>query len=298
MKNLSKSKTLHFEAGNSTHSRRRFLSTAALVAATRPLRGSIGPGLQIGTMDTVLKQSGQPEALTTAKQLGLAAVQVTLGVSRDGKTLPLENMQLQERYRRASQQQKMPIDSTYIDMLHVSCLKSDPHAANWVLKGIEINKNLGAPILMTVFFGKCAVLNRTELDYVIDAFRDLTKAAEKAGVILGFENTLSGEDNRYAVDRISSPAFKVWYDVGNSTYNGYDVPTEIRMLGRERICQFHFKDKGYLGEGAVRYEPILKAIADINFRGYANLETESPSGNVERDTKRNLAYLQKLMSRS
>lgn len=285
------------EVRNSTRSRRSFLSTT-LAAATLPLRASMTPGLQIGTMDTVLKEAGKPEALTMAKQLGLAAVQVTLGVSPDGKTLPLEDTQLQERYRRASRQQNVPIDSTYIDMLHVSCLKSDPNAANWVLKGIEINRNLGAPILMTVFFGKCAVLNRTELDYVIDAFRDLTKAAERADVILGFENTLSGKDNRYAVDRISSRAFKVWYDVGNSTYNGYDVPSEIRMLGRERICQFHFKDKGYLGEGAVKYKPILEAIGEIGFKGYANLETASPSGNVEQDAKRNLAYLQNLMSRS
>jgi len=285
------------EIANSTPSRRNFISST-LAAAALPIRASVGSDLQIGVMDTVLKQAGKPEALTTAKRLGLAAVQVTLGVSSNGKTLPLEDEPLQEQYRSASRQEKVPIDSTYIDMLHVSCLKSDPKAAGWVSKGIEINRNLGAPILMTVFFGKCAVLNRTELDYVIDAFRDLTTAAERAGVILGFENTLSGEDNRYAVDRISSRAFKIWYDVGNSTYNGYDVPREIRMLGRERICQFHFKDKGYLGEGAVKYEPILKAIDEIGFKGYANLETTSPSGNVEQDTRRNLAYLENLIGKS
>jgi hypothetical protein len=39
----------------------------------------------------------------------------------------------------------------------------------------------------------------------------------------------------------------------------------------------------------------LKAIEDIGFKGYANLETSSPSGNVEADTKRNLAYLQNLI---
>ena len=281
-----------FKTGRARLSRRSFVA-GALGTVAMPLPGA-SSHLQIGTMDTVLKLAGKPEAVAMAKQLGLAAVQVTLGVSADGKTLPLEDAQLQERYRTASQEQGIPLDSTYINMLHVSCLKSDPNAANWVVKGIEITKNLRAPILMTVFFGKCAVLNRAELDHVIDAFRDLIAPAEKAGVILAFENTLSGEDNRYAVDRIASPYFKIWYDVGNSTYNGYDVPKEIRILGRERICQFHFKDKGYLGEGAVKYVPILKAIDDIGFNGYANLETGSPSGNVESDTKRNLAYLENL----
>jgi sugar phosphate isomerase/epimerase len=179
-------------------------------------------------------------------------------------------------------------------MLHVNCLKNDSLASKWVEKGIEITRQLQARILMTVFFGKCQVLPRPELDYVIDRFKELIPQAERADVILGFENTSSGEDNRYAVDKIASPYFKCWYDVGNSTYNGYNVPAEIRMLGRERICEFHFKDRGYLGEGKVDFPPILKAIADTGFKGYAQLETVSPSGSVMEDTKRNIAYLRTL----
>jgi sugar phosphate isomerase/epimerase len=45
----------------------------------------------------------------------------------------------------------------------------------------------------------------------------------------------------------------------------------------------------------VNYPPILSAIADIGFQGYANLETGSPSGNVEADTERNLKFLERLM---
>ena len=148
---------------------------------------------------------------------------------------------------------------------------------------------------MMVFFGKCQVLERPALDRVIGLCKELAVEAERAGVVLGFENTSSGEDNRYAVDQVKSSAFKMWYDVGNSTFNGYDVPKEIRALGRERICMFHFKDRGYLGEGQVKMPEILRAIDDIGFAGYANLETTSPSGDVEADTRRNFEYLKKLM---
>ena len=119
----------------------------------------------------------------------------------------------------------------------------------WVRKGIEITRRLNAGVLMMVFFGKCQVLQRAELNRVIGLFRELTPEAKRAGVTLGFENTSSGEDNRYAIDQVQSDAFKMWYDVGNSTFNGYDVPKEIRALGRDRICMFHFKDRAYLGEG-------------------------------------------------
>ena len=78
--------------------------------------------------------------------------------------------------------------------------------------------------------------------------------------------------------------------------HGYDVPAEIRALGRDRICMFHIKDRGYLGEGKVNLPEILKAIDDIRFEGYANLETTSPSGDVEADTRRNFEHLRKLMN--
>jgi len=249
-------------------------------------------------MDGVFRQSGKPEAFATARQLGLEGLQVTIGKSSDGTSLPLEDPDLQRAYLTASKESGIPINATYLDMLHVSCLKNAPAAGGWVEKGIAITKNLQAGILMTVFFGKCSVTSRQELDHTIGIFRDLVSKAEAAGVVIGFENTLSGEDNRYAVDRIQSKSFKVWYDVGNSTYNHYDVPAEIRMLGRDRICEFHFKDKGYLGEGEVHFKPILEAIDAIGFSGYANLKTTSPSGSVLEDTKRNLDYLRRLRAGS
>ncbi len=252
--------------------------------------------MKIGAMDTVFKMAGNPEAVALAKKLGLAAVQVTLGRSTDGKTLPLEDPARQHAWVEASKQHGIPLDSTYLDMLHTDCLKDNPNAPMWVRKGIEITKNLGAPVLMLVFFGKCQVLQRPELDRVIGLAKELAPEAERAGVVLGFENTSSGEDNRYAVDKVNSRAFKMWYDVGNSTFNGYDVPAEIRALGRDRICMFHFKDRGYLGEGKVDMAAILRAIDDIRFEGYANLETASPSGDVEADTRRNLEYVRKLMN--
>jgi L-ribulose-5-phosphate 3-epimerase len=239
---------------------------------------------------------GKPEAVGVAAKLGLAGVQVTLGRSTDGKTLPLEDPAVQSAWRTASQETGVPLNSTYLDMLHADCLKDNPNAPMWVRKGIEITKRLDTRVLMLVFFGKCQVLQRPELDRTISLLKELAPEAERAGVILGFENTSSAADNRYAIDQVKSGAFKIWYDVGNSTYNGYDVPAEIRALGRDRICMFHIKDKGYLGEGQVKIPEILRAINDIDFDGCANLETTSPSGDVEADTRRNLEYLHGLMN--
>jgi len=86
----------------------------------------------------------------------------------------------------------------------------------------------------------------------------------------------------------------VYYDVGNLTNNGYDVPAEIRFL-KERIAIFHFKDgANYLGEGKVKYPEIGAAIKEIGYQGWIVLETSNPSRDAVADTKKNAAFIKKL----
>ena len=92
------------------------------------------------------------------------------------------------------------------------------------------------------------------MEYTGDALRDLAPEAEKADVILGLENTISAEDNVRIMDRARSKNVLVYYDVGNSTNNGFDVVKEIRWLGKDRICQIHLKDNPELPRG--RQNPI------------------------------------------
>ncbi len=253
-------------------------------------------GLKLGVMDGVAAQPGKPEAVAAAKSFGVAGLQVTLGRTPDGNGLLLDDAGLQARFVSESRKHQISLDATYIDALHANCLKNDPKAPGLVANGIEITRKLGAPILMTVFFGKCSLLSQEEIDYAVGAFRELAPVAEKAGVILGFENLLTAEANARAMDRVASKAFRVYYDVGNATNMvGEDAAKGIRTLGASRICQLHFKDKGYLGQGKVDYPAVLAALADIGYNGYANLETGAPSGDAAGDLRKNIAYLRGLM---
>jgi len=40
----------------------------------------------------------------------------------------------------------------------------------------------------------------------------------------------------------------------------------------------------------------LKALTDIGYDGFADLETESPSKSIAADLRRNLAFIRKLMT--
>jgi sugar phosphate isomerase/epimerase len=244
---------------------------------------------KIGVTDWNLKQTGKLEAVALAKSLGFAGVQVSLGRDAANGKLPLDNAEMEEQYLRAAKTQGIALAGTCLDILHVNCLMNDKLAQKWVADGIPITKKLNAKVMLLPFFGKCALKTAQERDYVGDVLKELAPEAERQNVLLGLEDTISAEDNVRIMDRAKSPAVLVYYDVGNSTKNGFDVPKEIRWLGEPRICQIHLKDNGYIGAGPINFEEVMKAIVDIGYDGFCNLETNSPSGSIESDMRRNLA---------
>jgi sugar phosphate isomerase/epimerase len=276
--------------------RRMLLGSAAAVFGGAAASAAARPGFRIGAMDGVLELSGKPEAFALAAKLGLEGVEVNLRRAGKAEALALADQEAQARYREASERHKIPVAGVVLSVLHQNHFKSDKLALKWVHDAIPIARSLKARVLLLPFFGPAAIRNRDERERVADMLREFGPEAGKAGITLGIENTLSAEDNARLLERAASKSIGVYYDVGNSTnMGGFDAPKEIRWLGRNRICQIHLKDTGYLGEGKVDFPEVLRAIREIGFRGFANLETTSPSGSVESDVRRNLAYLRGLL---
>jgi L-ribulose-5-phosphate 3-epimerase len=274
-------------------SRRRFASLASALAPA--LAWARSRGVKVGVTDWNLRLAASIDALRLAKRIGFAGIQISLGRQPVGGKLPLSHSQTQLLYQAESMKLEMPINATCLDILHVNYLKSDKLGQQWVSEGIEATKALDVQVMLLPFFGRGALETQQEKDYVADVLRELAPAAEKAKVILALENTISAEDNVRIMDRAKSKAVKVYYDTYNSHKQGFDIYKEIRWLTSKRIAQIHFKDKAYLGEGEVDFNRVLRSLADADYGSWANLETNSPSGNIEADMRRNLIYIKKLI---
>ncbi len=279
--------------------RRKFLGSVVAAGACSRWAIARDKTLRIGVTDWNLNLGASPEAVPLAAKLGFEGVQISFGRTLVDDKMPADNPEVIARYLSLSRQNKIPIDGTCVDRLHDNGLKSDPMAPKWVLDSIRLTKALDTKVLLLPFFSRWALRTREEMDYVGDALRDLAPEATKAGVILGLENTISAEDNVRIMERSRSASVLVYYDVGNSTQAGFDPVTEIRWLGRERICQFHLKDNPhYLGEGSIQFGPIMRAIREVHFSGYANLETDAPAKQLDADMRKNLAYIRNVMAQS
>jgi sugar phosphate isomerase/epimerase len=259
------------------------------------LAGAKPPRFKVGVTDWNLKLEGKPESVALAKRLGFDGVQISIGIGTD--RLPLSDPALQQQFLDASKREGLPLASVCLNVLHRNFLKSDPLGQRWVADSIPIAHNLGVKVVLLPFFGKGALQTTEEMDHVGDVLREIAPAAEKAGVILGLEDTISARDNVRIMARTKSPAVLTYYDVGNSTKNGFRIVEEIRWLGADRICEVHLKDNPhFLGQGPIDFPAVVAALADIGFRQWAELETDCPTGSVENDMRTNLAYVRRLMT--
>ena len=255
-----------------------------------------GVQFRIGVTDWNLRQENKPEAVALARKLGFDGVQVSLGKGTD--TLPLADPAMQQTYLAESKRAGLPLASVCLEVLHRNILKSDPLGPRWVVDSIPIARALGVKVVLLPFFGKGALETPAEMDYVGDVLKEIAPQAEKVGVILGLEDTISAKDNVRIMEHAKSSAVLTYYDVGNSTKNGFDVTEEIRWLGAERICEVHLKDNPhYLGKGTIDFPAVVDALAEIGFKHWAQLETSCPTDSVENDMATNLAYIRGVVAR-
>jgi sugar phosphate isomerase/epimerase len=115
-------------------------------------------------------------------------------------------------------------------------------------------------------------------------------------VILGLESYLSAEMHLKILDEVKSPSLNVYYDCKNAKDAGHDPVREIAMLGKEAICQIHFKDEPYLDDSnaKVDWPGVVDALHQIRYSGWAVIESGCPSQDVVADARRNLAHLKQL----
>jgi sugar phosphate isomerase/epimerase len=278
----------------------RLAQGAGALALAPLLAGAVERKFKIGICEWSLGKS-DPSSFDLAKQIGLEGVQITLGTVANG--LNLRQPAVQRAYREAARRTGVEIASLCLSETSVVPLFSEPKAAVWLLDSLDVCRAMHQRVLLVAQFGEgeLRASDSTAMGRMADLLREVAPRAEKAGVVLGLENYLSAEENLRLIDQVGSPAVQVYYDVGNSAHKGYDVPKEIRLLGKH-ICEFHLKDfyqneydgSLILSKARLDYQAIRAAIADIGYRGWLLIEIDTTPDEAPAVQKENLAYLKTL----
>jgi sugar phosphate isomerase/epimerase len=217
--------------------------------------------------------------------------------------LDISKPEVRKRYHDEMKATGLSVCSLMMGLLNSNPLATDPRGPAWLDQSIDAARDLGAGVILVAFFGNgdlldgAGKLKQSEADEVVRRIKAAAPRAKEAGVILGIENLLDGEQNARLLDRINHESVQVYYDVYNTgTSKGHNVPADLKLL-KGRLAQLHFKNGSkYLDDEPAKFEPIAAAVKEIGYRGWIVLETSSPSGNAVADVRRNAEYLRKLLA--
>jgi len=159
-----------------------------------------------------------------------------------------------------------------------------------IVRGMRNAARLGAPMIVV---HPCTHLDYTVegnpeklFQYNLDFYRRLIPYAREFGIRIAIENigrtsvTSTPERLCLLYDTLNDPVFTVCFDVGHCLLEGVDPADAIRKLG-DRLadgCTHVHDNNGTTDEhtlpyyGKVEWESVMKALAEIGYRGDLNYE--------------------------
>jgi protein FrlC len=171
--------------------------------------------------------------------------------------------------------------------LNIAAPETDIRLASleYYRRALEAASGLECPMmLLTPGWGYLDRPREEALNYSLDSIAQITRWAEKIGIVLALEhlspissNLLNkAQDLRMALDAIASPFLKAMLDTCQVGLAGEKVQDYLDVLGPDLI-HVHFVDGtpgGHLvpGEGDLPLGRELKALSDYGYRGYLTLE--------------------------
>ncbi|HMQ63786.1 MAG TPA: sugar phosphate isomerase/epimerase family protein [Flavilitoribacter sp.] len=118
---------------------------------------------------------------------------------------------------------------------------------------------------------------------IVERLKLFGQKAEAAGVIIGIETALSAEEEVKLLEEIDSDAVQIYFNFQNPLEAGRDLYDELKILGKDRICQIHATDTdGVWLEKNTRIDmPRVKKLLDeMGWSGWLVIERSRDKDNA------------------
>jgi L-ribulose-5-phosphate 3-epimerase len=133
-------------------------------------------------------------------------------------------------------------------------------------------REIGAARILLPLLETSAV-DSPELEaHVVESLQRVGDALDAHDVRLGLEMEIPGADYAALIERIGHPKIRAYYDVGNSTAQGFDIAEDVRPL-LPLLEAVHVKDRvrhgtsRRFGEGAANFAGFFARLAASGYRG-------------------------------
>lgn len=128
------------------------------------------------------------------------------------------------------------------------------------------------------------LLHPERREAVVERLKMAGKKAEAAGVVIGIETSLDAAGEIALLEDVASPAIKIYYNFQNPLEAGRDLYEELKILGKDRICQIHCTDTdGVWLENNTRLDmqKVKQTLDEMQWSGWLVIERSRDATRVK-----------------
>ena len=135
---------------------------------------------------------------------------------------------------------------------------------------------------------------------IIERLKVAGKMAEDAGVVIGIETSLDAKGEVQLLKEIDSKGIKIYYNFQNPLALGRDLYKELRILGKDRICQIHCTNTDGVtlpNDKKLDMNKVKEVLHEMGWCGWLVVERSRDTNdvhNVKKNYGTNIEYLKRI----
>ena len=305
---------------NKTETRRQFIGTTAKAIAAGllsaqwlssvtaearsitglPVLSAFGQRYKISVCDWMILKRQKLGAFQLAKDIGADGVEVDMGGLGNRETFDskLGDPLIRQQFLDKAKELNLEISSIAMSGFYAQSFAERPGVDRMVQDCLDTMKLLNVKVAFLPLGVQGDLVKRPELrPAIVERLKAIAPKAEHAGVIIGLETALDAKGEAKLLDDIGSSSVQSYFNFANALQNKRDLYKELRILGKDRICQLHCTDEdGVWLQNNTRIDmpKVKKTLDKMGWSGWLVIERSRDAKdprNVKWNFSANAAFL-------
>lgn len=287
---------------NNKHFRIIFISSILLVFSASAIAQS-KQRYKIGLIDLMLLKRQKLGAIPLTHQLGANGVEVDMGGLGNRPTFDNQLLidSVRQQFIDKAKELNVEIFSLAMTGYYAQSFCNRAEYKRSIEDCITTMKLMNVKVAFLPLGVQCDLKkNPAVRDSVVARLKVAGKMAEEAGVVIGIETALDAKEEVKLLKEIGSKGIKIYFNFSNPLKEGRDLISELKILGRDRICMIHAtnKDSVWLqNDPQIDMKKVKATLDKMKWSGWLVIErsrdAKKPS-DVKGNYGANTAYLKKI----
>lgn len=265
--------------------------------------GQDGERYKIAVCDWMILKRQKIGAFQLAHEIGSDGLELDMGSlgRRDSFDNKLRDPHFQHLFKEKANEFNIEIASIAMSGFYAQSLIDRDNYVDLISDCLQSMKVMGAKIAFLPLGTEGNLIKKPEIrSEMVRRLKIIGDMAAKEGVVVGIETALDAKSEVELLKDINSPGIKIYFNFQNPLEAGLNLCDELRILGKDRICQIHCTDTDgvTLPHNTRLNMPEVKQVLDeMGWSGWLVVERSRDANdvrNVKGNFSANVAYLKRI----